>query len=69
VRINYTAEDNAPVEYDLLDGLKDGANYLWNINLTKRLGKNIDLTLAYDGRKTAINSTVHVGRVLAKATF
>ena len=69
VRIDYTGEDNAPIEYDLLDGLKDGANFIWDINLTKRLGNNIDLTLAYDGRKSGDNPTVHVGRVQAKATF
>ena len=69
VNINYTGLANSPIEYDLLEGLKNGRNFLWNILYTKRLSGNLDLTLNYEGRKTGILAPVHVGRMQVKATF
>jgi len=36
---------------------------------TKRLAKNIDLTINYEGRKTGISPLINVGRAQVKATF
>lgn len=69
VNINFTGKANSPIEYDMLDGLKNGKNYLWNIIYTKRLAKNIDLTINYEGRKTGISPLINVGRAQVKATF
>ncbi|MBC7884003.1 MAG: hypothetical protein H7X99_00910, partial [Saprospiraceae bacterium] len=69
VSIKYSGKANSPIEYDLLEGLKNGKNYLWNVIYTKRLGKNIDLTINYEGRKTGISPLVNVGRAQVKATF
>lgn len=69
VNVDYNGAPNTPIEYDILDGLKDGLNYLWRLNYTKRLANNIDLSITYDGRKTGISPIVHVGRIQAKATF
>lgn len=69
VNINFSGIANSPIEYDMLEGLKNGRNYLWNILYTKRIAKNIDLTINYEGRKTGISPTVNVGRAQVKATF
>lgn len=69
VRINFTGIANSPIEYDMLEGLKNGRNYLWNIAYTKRIAKNIDLTVNYEGRKTGISPVVNVGRAQIKASF
>ncbi|MBK8516690.1 MAG: hypothetical protein IPL55_10535 [Saprospiraceae bacterium] len=69
VRINFTGIANSPIEYDMLEGLKNGRNYLWNIVYTKRIAKNIDLTINYEGRKTGISPVVNVGRAQIKASF
>lgn len=69
VNINFTGAANSPIEYDLLEGLKNGKNFLWNILYTRRLSGNLDLTLNYEGRKTGVLSPVHVGRMQIKATF
>jgi hypothetical protein len=69
VKIKFSGVANSPIEYDLLDGLKNGQNYLWNTVYTKRIAKNIDLTINYEGRKSGISPTVHVGRAQVKATF
>lgn len=69
VRISYMGEANTPIEFDLLEGLKNGNNFLWNVNYTRRLGGRLDLSLNYEGRKTGLSPIVHVGRAQVKATF
>jgi hypothetical protein len=69
VNINFSGLANSPIEYDMLDGLKNGRNILWSILFTKRVGKNIDLTINYDGRKPGSNDAIHLGRAQLKATF
>ena len=69
VNITYDGLANTPIEYDLLDGLKNGNNILWNILITRRLGSNLDLNLNYEGRKAGLTPTLHVGRIQVKATF
>ncbi len=69
VNVDFTGKANTPIEYDILEGLKDGLNYIWRLSYTRRLANNIDLSVTYDGRKTGVAPVVHVGRVQAKATF
>lgn len=69
VLIKFSGEAGSPLEYDMLDGLKDGRNLLWNTVFTRRVGKNIDLTFNYEGRKAGISPVIHVGRAQLKATF
>lgn len=69
VSIAFTGAPNSPMEFDMLNGLKNGQNFLWNMVYTKRISKNIDLTVNYEGRKTGLLNTIHVGRAQIKATF
>ena len=69
VNIAFSGISNSPIEYDLLEGLKNGQNYLWNIIYTKRLAQNIDLTINYEGRKAGTSPLINVGRAQVKATF
>ena len=69
VLIQFSGLPNSALEYDMLDGLKNGKNLLWNAVYTKRIAHNIDLTFNYEGRKAGTAPIVHVGRAQLKATF
>lgn len=69
VNVKFNGEQNSTIEFDLLEGLKDGKNYIWNTLFTKRLSNSIDLNLSYEGRKTGDAPTVHIARAQIKATF
>jgi hypothetical protein len=67
--IDYKFPANTSVSYIMLDGLLPGSNYLWNVDLTKRLLNNLELNFVYEGRKPGAARTVHIGRVSVRALF
>ncbi len=64
---NSSSGTNSPVAYIILDGLVPGKNYLWNVDLTKKLGSNLELNLQYEGRKPGDTRTIHTGRASLRA--
>ena len=69
VKINFNGNQNTPVELAMLEGLKNGNNYLWTVKASKRLKNNLDLILQYDGRKTGNAEIIHTAKMQARAVF
>ncbi len=68
-RVNYNGMPNTAVAYAMLEGLQDGRNYLWSLNLDRQLSRSVQLSLQYEGRKTGDTRVIHVGRAQVRAVF
>ncbi len=67
--VQYSGQPNTAVAYAMLDGLQDGRNFLWSLNLDRQLSRSVQLSLNYEGRKTGENRVIHVGRAQVRAIF
>ncbi len=65
--IHYTGNTNSTVSYIMLDGLLPGNNYIWDLEFTKKLGNNLELSIQYEGRKPGEGIIVHTGRASLRA--
>lgn len=69
IDINYNSPENTSVAYEILEGLKNGQNVTWSITYQRNIAANLQLSLAYDGRKSESTNTIHIGSVQLRAYF
>ncbi len=65
--ISYTGIANTTTSFVMLEGLLPGKNYLWNIEFTKRLINNLEISFSYEGRKPGDANTINTGRASIRA--
>lgn len=68
-QVSYTGAANTPLEFAMLQGLKNGNNYLWSITYQRTIMRNLEINLTYEGRKTGDLPTVNTGRAGVRAIF
>lgn len=69
VQIDFSGDADTPVGYAMLEGLQNGNNLLWNLNIDRKLSQVLQLTAGYEGRKTGDNPITHIGRLQMRAVF
>ena len=71
--INITYNDaqnqNTPVAYEMLNALKTGYNYTWELSYQRNLTNNIQISINYTGRKSPNNKIVNIGGAQVRAFF
>ncbi len=65
--ITYSGTANTSLSFVMLDALQAGNNWLWYISMERRLGKGIELSLEYEGRKPGSANIIHTGRMSIRA--
>lgn len=69
ISIKYSGDVNNSISYQMLDGLQDGTNLTWGAGVQRNLGKNLQLSISYNGRKSEDVKSVHTGNMQVRAFF
>lgn len=67
--IDYTANSNSSIAFEMLEGLKAGNNFTWGVTYQRKVAKNLQLNFTYNGRKSEDNSAIHTGGMELRAFF
>lgn len=65
--IDFNGNENDGVGFAMLDALKKGNNFLWNLQWTTKISKGIELGIQYDGRKPGGTKTIHTASMSLRA--
>ncbi|HEY4797484.1 MAG TPA: hypothetical protein VII99_00260 [Bacteroidia bacterium] len=69
ILVAYNDAESSPLAFEMLEGLKPGKNYTWNMGYSRTLANNIQLTISYDGRQSPGIKTIHTGNAQVRAFF
>jgi hypothetical protein len=62
-------ETDSPVGYEMLEALRPGINWNWNLTWQQRLSNGLQLNLIYEGRQSQNQRVIQIGRVQVSALF
>ena len=69
VRINYNGNQNSALGFEMLEALKPGVNFTWNVGYQRSVSKNLQLNFQYNGRKSENSRMIHSGGMEIRAFF
>ncbi len=69
VLIDYSGDPNSALGFEMLEALKPGVNYTWNVGYQRTISKNLQLSIQYNGRKSEDNRAIHSGGMEVRAFF
>lgn len=69
VKNDFVGNGQSVVGNQMMEGLKAGNNYVWQLLVQRQLNSFLNLNLSYDGRQTEGNKTIHSGSVQIQARF
>ncbi|GAA3949193.1 hypothetical protein [Hymenobacter algoricola] len=69
VGLNREEAQSTLVGLEILNALRPGSNFTWNMNLEQRLSNGLNVSVAYDGRKAKGLNAVHTGRMQVSVLF
>ncbi len=67
--IQYNADENTPLAFELLESLKSGTNYIWGVTYQRKIANNLQLNFNYNGRKSEEIQSIHSGGMELRAFF
>ncbi len=65
--ISFNGVPSSTLGYVMLEGLQPGKNFIWTMDVTKRLGAFMEISIQYEGRQSGTSGMVHLGRAQVRA--
>lgn len=65
--IRFNSRENTALSYAILDALKKGSNWLWQLSWDRNISQGIQISLEYDGRKSEGSGIIHTGTMSIRA--
>jgi hypothetical protein len=69
IQITYNDLENSAIAYEMLNALKIGSNYTWGLSYQRNLSNNLQISINYDGRKSANSKIINIGGAQVRAFF
>lgn len=69
VWINYNADTNTSLSYNMLEGLLPGNNATWELLFQKSISETLKMNINYAGRVSQDSKTIHTGNISLRASF
>lgn len=69
IKNNFTGNAQSVVGNQMMEGLKSGNNFVWQLMVQRQLNSFLSVNISYDGRKTEENKSIHTGSVQIQARF
>lgn len=69
IKNDFVGNSQSVVGNQMMQGLKSGNNFVWQILVQRQLNSFLSLNISYDGRKTEDNKAIHAGSVQIQARF
>jgi hypothetical protein len=69
VNMNFQGNSNSAVGFELLESLKPGTNFTWNLSYQRNVSKNLQLSIQYLGRKSENSRLIQSGTMEVRAFF
>ncbi|MGY8950753.1 MAG: hypothetical protein ACKVJW_03135, partial [Flavobacteriales bacterium] len=61
--------DNNLLNYELMEGLSVGSNFIWTVNYSEKLKNNLQINIQYSGRSSEQSKVKHIGNLGVTAYF
>ncbi|WP_421920906.1 hypothetical protein [Marinifilum sp.] len=69
LHLDYNANTNSSIAYEMLEGFLPGNNSTWNLGYNQQLSKVLQMNITYNGRQSEGGKTIHVGSMEVRAYF
>lgn len=69
ITYNDATNQNTAIAYEMLNALKTGYNYTWELSYQRNLTNNIQISINYTGRKSPDSKVVNIGGAQVRAFF
>lgn len=69
IKNDFSGNQQSVVGNQMMEGLKSGNNYVWQLLIQRQLNSFLSINITYDGRKSMDTKAIHSGSIQIQARF